>query len=419
MPLISYIMGEKILGLAAPSFMPSRMALGGWPINSRQGRLILLPVLVLFVAFAIVVFAARHHNGQMTAGDFTVLWSYGRMMLAQPAAVLYDVGRLHAFQVGLGMDPLREFPFPYPPTFLLLIWPLGLLPPDQAYYGWVGLTSAAFVWSVAGPRLNTLAVVAILAAPASAMSMIAGQSGLLSGALLIGGLRIIGTRPWLGGLLLGLLTYKPQLGLLVPVALLAAGDWRGIGTAACATLLLAALTMALFGGSIWPDWLASLSGYSAWFAAKTELLPLKPTVLANLALLGVPEATAQMLQLFAGGAMAVLVWFAFRAGVSPAAIGVLAAATVLANPHAFWYDLPLLTASVLFLGAARLRVGQALRWWETLLMMLTLCLPAAMLSSELPISLPVLLAFVAWAAWQVRLGMVKPERPLLSYVIPG
>lgn len=414
-------MSEQNLGVAIPNEAPSKVALGGWLIDSRQGRLVILPMLVLFMAYA-----AGHYVSRVPAGDFTALWSYGRLMLVQPAAVLYDVGRLHAFQIGLGMDPSREFPFPYPPVFLLMVWPLGLLPLGQAYYAWVGLTFAAFVWSVAGPRPNALVVLAILAAPASTMNVIAGQSGFLSGALLIGGLRLIGTRPWLGGLLLGLLTYKPQFGLLVPVALLAAGAWRGIGATVCATLLLAALTMAVFGASIWPDWLASLSGYSAWFAAKTELLPFKPTVLANLALLGVPEAAAEALQLLAAGVMAVLVWFAFRGGVSQAAIGVLAAATVLANPHAFWYDLPLLTAAVLFLGTARLRAGQPLRPWETLLMALTLCLPAAMLWTDLvwpglPISLPVLLAFTAWAAWQVRLGVAEPEpRPILRpCALPG
>jgi Glycosyltransferase family 87 len=371
-------------------------------------------MLVLFMAYA-----AMHYSYTTMAWDFPALWSYARLMLLQPAAELYDVERLHAFQVGLGMDPSRNFPFPYPPTFLLLVWPLGLLPQEQAYCAWVGLTLAAFVWSVTGSRPNPLVVLAILAAPASTVNVIAGQSGFLSGALLIGGLRLIGTRPWLGGLLLGLLTYKPQLGLLVPIALVAAGAWRGIGTTACATLLLVALTMAMFGGSIWLDWLASLSGYSAWFAAKTELLPLKPTVLANLALLGVPEVVARALQLLSGGAMAVLVWFAFRRGVSPAAIGVLAAATVLANPHALFYDLPPLTAAVLFLGAARLRTRQPLRWWETLLMVLTLCLPVAMLWSGLPLSLPVLLAFTAWAAWQVRLGVVEPEQPRTLGVLLG
>jgi len=79
-------------------------------------------MLALFIAFA-----AEHYINinTVTAGDFTALWSYGRLMLAQPADVLYHVARLHDFQVGLGMDPSR---FPYPPTFLLLVWPLGLLP---------------------------------------------------------------------------------------------------------------------------------------------------------------------------------------------------------------------------------------------------------------------------------------------------
>ena len=112
--------------------------------------------------------------------------------------------------------------------------------------------------------------------------------------------------------------------------------------------------------------------------------------------------------------MATVVWFAFRRGISLGAIGVLAAATALANPHSFYYDLPMLTPAVLFIGAARLRSGQTLRWWETALLMAVLCLPAMMLWSLVlklptPVSLPVLLAFAAWAAWQVRLGVIGPD----------
>lgn len=378
-------------------------SLGVWAADSHRGAFVILPALV-----ASMLFAALHYVNIGVPGDFFALWSYGQFLVGHPAAGLYDAAGLDAFQVGLGMDTTRACPFPYPPTFLLLIWPFGLLTLHQAFAAWFALTIGAFVWAASGPRPDALRVLALLAAPATTMGVVAGQTGFLSGALLIGGMRLVGTRPWLGGLLLGMLTYKPQLGILVPVALVSAGAWRGIGTTACVAALLAVLATAVFGGSLWWDWLSSLTTYSAWFEAQTPLLTLKPTITANLALLGVPHGAAA-LQVLAGAAMAALVWVAFRRGVSLAAIGVLVAATVLANPHAFYYDLPMLTAAVLFIGAARLRAGQPLRGWETVLLAVTLCLPAAMwwtmlLGTPAPVSLPVLLAFVGWAAWQVRSG---------------
>ena len=392
----------RTLTRAVPS-----VALGGWIMSSRLARIMVPAMLV-----ASMLFAALHYALIPIPPDFTALWSYGQFLVGHPAAGLYDAAGLDAFQVGLGMDTTRPFPFPYPPTFLLLIWPFGLMSLHQAFAAWFGLTVADFVWAASGPRFDALRVLALLVAPATTMGVVAGQTGFLSGTLLIGGMRLIGTRPWLGGLLLGVLTYKPQMGLLVPVALVSARAWPGIGAAACSTVLLAVLAAAAFGGSLWWDWVSSLAAYSAWFVAQAPLLTLKATITANLALLGIPHAAA--LQAVAGAAMATVVWFAFRRGISLGAIGVLVAATALANPHAFYYDLPMLTAAVLFIGAARLRSGQTLRWWETALLMAVLCLPAVMLwtlllNAPAPVSLPVLLAFAAWAAWQVRLGVIGPD----------
>lgn len=376
-------------------------------MNSRLAR-IMVPALLV----ASMLFAALHYVLIPIPPDFTALWSYGQFLVEHPAVGLYDAAGLDEFQVGLGMDTTRPFPFPYPPTFLLLIWPFGLLSLHQAFAAWFGLTVTAFVWAASGPRPNVLRVLALLVAPATTMGVVAGQTGFLSGALLIGGMRLIGTRPWLGGLLLAVLTYKPQMGLLVPVALVSARAWPGIGAAMCSTVLLAVLATTIFGVSLWWNWVSSLTAYSAWFEAQAPLLTLKTTITANLALLEIPHAAA--LQAVAGAAMAVVVWSAFRRGISLGAIGVLAAATALANPHAFYYDLPMLTAAVLFIGAARLRSGQSLRWWETVLLMAVLCLPAVMvwtlvLKAPAPVSLPVLLAFTAWSAWQVRLGVIGPD----------
>ena len=367
---------------ALPGCLPSAVQ----PGRVRHG-------LATAVLGVFTLYAALHYLSPFPATDFFALWTYARLVLEHPAAELYDAVRLHALQVTLGLAPADWKPFPYPPTFLLLSWPMGLLSPDAAYFAWIGLTLAGFVWAAAGPRFRPAHVLLLLIAPATTVSVVAGQSGFLSGALLVGGMRLVGQRPWLGGMLLGLLTYKPQLGLLVPVALAAAGCWRGLLAAGLTALALAAGATAAFGVEAWGDWLAALPGYSAGFAARTDLLRLQPTVLANLLLMGVPDAAAHMLQWAASAGAAAMAWLAFRRGVTPAAIAVLIGAGFLANPHAFFYDMPMVTAAVLLLGAAP-ALGEAA------FLLLVLCIPAAMVWTSASISLPVLIAFPIYALWR-------------------
>ncbi len=246
----------------------------------------------------------------------------------------------------------------------------------------------------------------VLVAPGTTVGVVFGQTGFLSGALLIGGMRLIGTRPLLGGLLLALLAYKPQFGLLIPVALLAARDFRGIAATAGMLGILAGFAMTLFGRGIWLDWLLCLPNYVSTFGPLPELLPLRATVSANLAMFGVPATFATGIYTVVAVLAAGLTWRAFKDGVSESAVGVLVGATVLVSPHTLWYDLTMLTGAVLLLGSARLHAGESLRALETVLLLVVMCLPAAMLWINAPISFVILLAFFAWAALQVCTGAI-------------
>ena len=87
----------------------------------------------------------------------------------------------------------------------------------------------------------------------------AGQNGFLTAALIGGALGLLERRPALAGICLGLLTYKPQFGLLFPFVLIADRRWtdhpgcRGDGDRACRAAWLA------FGG-------AKLAGLCALYA---------------------------------------------------------------------------------------------------------------------------------------------------------
>lgn len=378
------------------------MRSGRWRrVGERRLGLLFAVVLGVFGAYAALYYFFELTRDQaFLFGDFFALWSYGKILLTHPAAELYDPVRLHELQVALGMDAADHNPFPYPPVFLLMVWPLGLLPYGAAYVLWIGGTLALFLWAALDRDRPALSAALLLLAPVTTVGAVAGQSGFLAGALLAGGLRALPARPVLGGVLIGLLTYKPQLGLLVPVALLAAGQWRAIAAAATTTVALALLAALLFGPAIWTTWLHALPGYSRAFEAGSLNYHMMPTVLANLQMLGAPLPAAHAVQAVAAVGTAALVWACFRRGVSGPAIAALLAGTFLVTPHAFVYDLPMLGAAVVLMAGRRLRDGGLLTLPEAVILALTLAFPAFMLWSgpSLPLSTAALLACTLLAA---------------------
>ena len=333
-----------------------------------------------FAAYAALYyyFQLGHYRG---AGDGFAIWSYGQVLHAEGAAALYDETRLHAQQVALGMAPADHNPFPYPPLFLPLVWPLGFVAFIPAMVAWVGLTLAAFaVASSTRPGW----VWAALLLPVTTVTVIAGQTGFLTGALLVGALRVLPRRPGLAGVLLGVLAFKPTLGLLVPVALVACGAWRTIAAATLTVVGLAGLVSVAFGVEVWGEWLGALPGYMERFDRTSLRYELMPTTTAALLGQGFSRGAAQVGQAAACLVAVLATWRVFRQGASPRALVVLTAATFVATPHAFVYDMPMLG------GATLLWVQAGVRGWERALAVVLLCLPVPMLWSPVTLG-PVLL----------------------------
>jgi hypothetical protein len=164
--------------------------------------------------------------------------------------------------------------------------------------------------------------------------------------------------------LFGLLTYKPQFGLFVPVALLAAGQVRCMAAAAATTLALVVVTTLVFGDGIWLQWLAELPGYQAVFARSTAGHWLMTAALTDMQAIGAPGWLAESAQVLVTAASGAAVWWSFRSGRVALRTEVLLVATALGAPHAFVYDMPMVTAAVaLFIaqvGAAQLRTTEVL-----------------------------------------------------------
>jgi hypothetical protein len=129
--------------------------------------------------------------------------------------------------------------FFYPPIFLLVCLPLALLPFWWSAVAWIAATAVAVFVAIGPilPRVGSAWLIAV-AFPAAWMSAASGQSSVLAAALFTIAARSLDRGPVLAGLCYGCLAVKPQLGLIVPIALIAAGRWR--------TAAIAALTPSAF-----------------------------------------------------------------------------------------------------------------------------------------------------------------------------
>jgi len=348
-----------------------------WRPASDKFRLLAGIFLTLFALYGATYLAVAAARGWPAGfGDSFALWSFGRFLGEHSAITIYDPIALRSAQLALGMDPGASYPFPYPPSFLLVVWPLGRLPGWLAWVALIGVSLPLYLWATLGACWRWPALIAALAAPTTAIAMVSGQSGFLAGALLAGGSRLAARHPVAGGVLFGLLTYKPQLGLLVPVALVAAGLWRTLASAGVTAVVLVALTSLLFGGAIWPGWAASLPVFSRQFTAESgEIMHLMPTILVALLQLGVPAVPAQLAQWAGTAAAAVVVWNLFRFGPHDLAGAGLLTATFLATPYAFVYDMPVVATAVIWVVAERQRAGDALGTGEVVILILALISP--------------------------------------------
>ncbi|WP_245456253.1 glycosyltransferase family 87 protein [Mesorhizobium sp. M2A.F.Ca.ET.043.05.1.1] len=183
--------------------------------------------------------------------DFTNLWAGSRMAMDGHVALLFDADGYRAALRGMFSPNLPNQEWSYPPNILLLGVPLATLPILPAYLIWTVGTVLCLWLAIRPLRLGAALELAIVLSPAVIWNSVFGQNGALTAALLIGGLAAAPKRPLLAGVLFGLLTIKPHLGILVPFCLLASGNWRAILAAVCTSVVIAVATGLFFGFDVW------------------------------------------------------------------------------------------------------------------------------------------------------------------------
>lgn len=344
--------------------------------------------------------------------DFLNFWMYGRAAWTDNPGAFYDISRYHdAIRDLLGYS-LNGQNWSYPPSVMLLAAPFGQLGYLTALGLWTALTLAIFI-AVARREVNDWRVLLpVLISPAALMCLISGQSSFLNGALLIAVFAILDRRPLLAGFLIGLLTVKPQLGMLFPLFLIASNRWRVFFAAAMTSVALVAITTAIFGVKVWIDFIAKGLPVQGMVLADPDRIatPFFPTVFMNLRGLDLPYAVAMSMQAIVSiFVIGVLVWAArTRRDIDrPIMLALFLACTVSASPYLLCYDLvPLTFAAIVLLASGRLdatgrRLAQLVFWIPALQLALgTYHIPGPALIAPL---------FVGWLFMRLR---ALPQSPI-------
>ncbi len=303
--------------------------------------------------------------------DFIVYHAAGRAVLEGKLGAIYN---LASFSDYLNLNYAEYFnrklidfrPFMYPPPWILMTLPLAL-PGVAMGYGLFMASTGVMATLLIG-RANFWICIAALTSPAALWTMIAGQNAFLNVGLFYGGMRLLDRSPMIAGILLGLLSYKPQLFVLIPVALLAARRWRALWWAIGTAAGMALASLLVFGPAFWIQFLEmARESSTSQFTEQMyrHVATFMTTIQAAGRLLGVPPALATGAQLAGALAALVTVWRAFsRHPLGDETTAVLAAGTLLVSPYLINYDLLLVMPAALMVF--RRRVGSDLHPGELL-----------------------------------------------------
>ncbi|MGA8611911.1 MAG: glycosyltransferase family 87 protein [Xanthobacteraceae bacterium] len=326
---------------------------------------------LFFVSLAAVVaWIALSRGGLDVRGlplgtDFISFYAASKLALSGHPDLVYNLAdHLAAQQAIFGGAQLDYTAFFYPPLFLLICLPLALVPYFPALAAWLAITSFACwrtITSLLGDGGKGL-VIAMLAFPGVILTILHGQNAFLSTALFGMGILWLDRRAALSGVVFGLLAFKPQLGLMIPVALIATGRWRTFLAAGCTVAAFVAVTAAVFGVATWQaffavsrlaraaleqDWIGAEKMQSAFAAVRLwhGSLPLAYGVQAVVAL----------------AACAVLILVMRKRPDAAAEGATLVTTSLLASPFLLDYDLMLLAIPLAWI-AREARKSEWLPW---------------------------------------------------------
>lgn len=214
---------------------------------------IIFPTVIIFILVDQLPFLSETlHRGQFFGRDAHTFWTAGRILLETGSAQqIYQDSLFTAYKINAYGPDIGWSPYFYPPTALISTALLGLMPYSIAFITYTTLGLFLFSIAISTPQFKKSILILIIAAPMTSINIIMGQNGLISAALLIGGLRLLSIKPAISGVLFGLLAFKPIIGLLIPLLLIIRREWVAFFFSTLTVAITAILPMLIWDTNIW------------------------------------------------------------------------------------------------------------------------------------------------------------------------
>lgn len=295
--------------------------------------------------------------GNPKGADFITFYAASAVALSDGPAYCYT-NRVIRTETKIQGGNSFHTTWDYPPTYLLLMLPLSRLPYLLALLLWVAVTFVAFALVVRKIAPHPLTTCAILAFPGTYQNAIGGQNGFLTASLLGGGFLLLGSHPFLGGCVLGIMIIKPQLAWLAVIALVAGRQWRAFAGAAFSAAVVAGISLAAFGPETWNAFYNNLPRHAAMLSGGAFPLEKISTVFGSARLLGLdPRASMVIHSVIGLPAVLAVGWIWSRKAPLGLQASSIAIGTCLAYPYLFDYDLTILGPAVAYLAWSGSRAG--------------------------------------------------------------
>ena len=367
------------------------------------------PVMIfcLYVAFGGFVASNIHHNldprGSPLGYDFSAFYEAAQFAKNGHAVDAYDDGAMIAAERSSFPGNTTRLPWNYPPTFQLLLTPLAALPYVAAWVLWsVGLYAAYAVLAraIVPPQRLWL----MLLFPGAAINLLVGQNGLLSTVLIGGGVLLLDRRPWIAGVMFGLMAYKPHLAILIPLVLLCGRAWRALAATIISGIAFVALSAAILGTAPWQAFIDKTLNAPAIFQSSSSDWHSIPSILILARSLGLSGGVSAALHWIVAASAAIgAMWVWRQTNDARLRAAALAAGTLLVSPYLRIYDLAPLILPIVALARGERGRPKIAEW---ILVAVAWVMPAVLLFGPAwiqggPLVIAALMGVILWRTSEI------------------
>lgn len=289
----------------------------------------------------------------VVGGDFLAFYTAGEFALRGEAAAAYDFASFDdALKARAPLEAIGMM-WQYPPAMFFIAAPFALLPYKLAFIAWTLAGWSVLGWALRriGFRGETFRILLFSSLTVSILGH--GQISAITAGLLFLAAYDPKKRWLVAGIAAGLLTIKPQLGLLLPFAFLAVGAWRTIAVACVTAILLHAGSFLAVGTDGWSAFLDAVLRFKDEFAGAAAMTPPRgmTTVFGQVKLMGFSGAAAMQAQLLAFALLAAITVVIWRKSIDPLAkAAFVGAGAIVAAPYAYGYEMTALLLAGVFLA---------------------------------------------------------------------